>query len=55
MFGVQIYMHGSDFTSLYEYIPMEQLPLEFGGQLHSLDSFSAKLLFQEMSEQSIIF
>lgn len=45
-------MHGADFTSLYEYIQMEHLPLEFGGELPSLDSFSAKLLFQEIFEQS---
>ena len=38
-------MHGADFSSLHEFIPPENLPAEFDGELETLDNYSAHLLF----------
>jgi hypothetical protein len=32
----QLHVHGSDFTSLYEQVPKEILPTEYGGESGSL-------------------
>ena len=45
---LQIHLHGADFSTLHDYLPAEHLPAEFGGQLPSLDSYNARLLFQEL-------
>ena len=45
MIIMQIHMHGSDFTSLHQYMPKEHLPQDFGGQLSVLDDYNAKYLF----------
>jgi len=39
-------MHGADYSSLYEFLPPEHLPLEFGGQLPPMDEYSAAKLFE---------
>ena len=49
MIMMQIHMHGSDFTSLHQYIPAEYLPKDFGGQLLQLDSYNAKYLFPSLT------
>ena len=43
---VQFHMHGADYSSLYEFLPPEHLPLEFGGQLPPMDEYSAAKLFE---------
>ena len=49
---IQIHLHGSDFTSLHQYMPEEHLPQDFGGQLLPLDSYNAKYLFPSLSQTS---
>ena len=39
-------MHGADHNSLYEFVPPEHLPVEFGGQLPPVDTYSAATLFE---------
>lgn len=45
-FSLQFHMHGADYESLYEFLPPEHLPADFGGQLETLDTYSAYYLFQ---------
>ena len=47
-----MHMHGADYSSLHAILPADRLPLEFGGELDSLDSYSALYLFSEPLNES---
>lgn len=40
-FHFQLYVHGSDFESLYRHIPRRFLPTEYGGEAGSIQSLTA--------------
>lgn len=42
----RIFIHGSDYTKLYEHVPKELLPSDYGGDLPSADEISRKFNFK---------
>ena len=47
-----MYMHGAEYSSLHPFLPANRLPVEFEGELESLDSYSAIHLFTDQLESS---
>jgi hypothetical protein len=39
----QVFFHGSGFESLYEHVPRDALPREYGGQLDSVQQLTGEL------------
>jgi len=43
MYFLQIQVHGSDWTSLYEQVPKKILPIEYGGEAGSVAEHWGKI------------
>ena len=44
---LQVQVHGDDFESLFDYVPADNLPLEYSGALASVDDYCAVNLFED--------